>query len=105
MEINKDINIERNKNNVVQNWLQEFLQQLSERLEKMEEILVIDRIEGNIAVCENRETGKIENLNISKLPKNIKEGTILKLKNGNYEIDNSGEIEKRINQKMKDVWK
>lgn len=105
MEINKDINIERNKNNVVQNWLQEFLQQLSERLEKMEEILVIDRIEGNTAVCENRKTGKIENLNISKLPKNIKEGTILEWKNGNYEIDNSGEIEKRINQKMKDVWK
>lgn len=89
----------------VQNWLQDFLKQLSERLEKMEEVLVIDRIEGDIAVCENRKNGKMKNVSLSDLPKNIQEGNVLKWKDGKYEIDTSKEIENRIEQKMKDVWK
>lgn len=89
----------------IQNLLQEFIKQLSERLEKMEKVLVVDRIEGNIAVCENRENGKMQDVSLSDLPKDIKEGSILKWKEGKYEIDTSKEIEKRIEQKMKDVWK
>lgn len=89
----------------VQNWLQDFLKQLSERLEKMEEVLVVDRIEGDIAVCENRKNGKMKNVSLSDLPKNIQEGNVLKWKDGKYEIDTSKEIENRIEQKMKDVWK
>lgn len=89
----------------VQNWLQDFLKQLSERLEKMEEVLVVDRIEGDIAVCENRKNGKMHNVSLSDLPKNIQEGNVLKWKDGKYEIDTSKEIENRIEQKMKDVWK
>lgn len=89
----------------IQNWLQDFLKQLAERLEKMEEILVVDRIEENIAVCENRKTKKMQNINLEELPEGIKEGSILKWRDGKYEIDTSGEIENRIEQKMKDVWK
>lgn len=89
----------------IQNWLQDFLKQLAERLEKMEEILVVDRIEGNIAVCENRKTKKMQDINLEELPEGVKEGSILKWKNGKYEVDASGEIESRIEQKMKDVWK
>ena len=87
------------------NWIQDFMNQLAERLAKMEEVLVVDRIEGNIAVCENRKTGKMQNIAVSELPENIKEGTIVQWKNGKYEIDTSNEIESRIEKKMKDVWK
>ena len=86
-------------------WIQDFLNDLAERLEKMEEILVIDRIEGNIAVCENRKNGKMQDIAISDLPKGVKEGDVLKWKDGKYEIDTSNEIESRIEQKMKNVWK
>lgn len=90
---------------ITQNWIQDFLKQIAERLEKMEEALVVDRIEGNIAVCENEKTRKMQNIRLSELPDNVQEGNVLKWKNGKYEIDTSRETEKRIEQKMKDVWK
>ena len=86
-------------------WLQDFIQELTERLEKMDKVLVVDRIEGDIAVCENRRNKKMENLSLSSLPNEVKEGSILKWKNNRYEIDTSQEIEDRITQKMKKVWK
>ena len=99
----KDLNFENEKGPI--NWLQDFIKELSERLEKMEETLVIDRIEGNIAVCENRKNKKMKDIPIADLPQDIKEGTILKWKNGKYKIDDSNEIERNIEQKMRDVWK
>lgn len=92
-------------NQTIQNWIQDFLKSLAERLTKMEEVLVVDRIEGNIAVCENRKSGKMQEIDVKDLPENIEEGTILKWKDGKYEIDTSKEIEQRIEQKMKNVWK
>lgn len=89
---------------IAQNWIQSFLKQIAERLEKMEEELAIDRIEGDIAVCENRKTKEMRNISLSELPKGIREGSILKWQNGKYELDESRETEKRIEQKMKDVW-
>ena len=44
----------------------------------MEEILVVDRIEENIAVCEDRETRVMFNIELSKLPENVKEGDVIK---------------------------
>ncbi len=88
-----------------QNWIQNFLGQIAERLEKMEEVLVVDRIEGDIAVCENRKTKKMQNIQLSDLPESVQEGSILKWNNNKYELNTSKEIEKRIEQKMKDVWK
>ena len=71
----------------------------------MEEVLVVDRIEGDIAICENRKTKKMQSIHIADLPRNVEEGNILKWQDGKYEIDASKEIENRIEQKMKDVWK
>ena len=98
-----ELNLEQSNN--IESLLQEFIKQLAERLKVMEEVLVIDRIEENIAVCENRKNGKMKNLYLEELPKNIKEGSILKWKNGKYEIDNSNQIEDRIQNKMNDIWK
>ena len=111
MERKEENNLEEKKNvdlslgAIAQNWIQSFLKQVAERLEKMEEVLVVDRIEGDIAVCENRKTKKMQNINIADLPRDIEEGSVLKWQNGKYEMDTSKEIENRIEQKMKDVWK
>ena len=91
----------KEKNNfesLIQNILKEF--------ELMEEIFVIDRIENNIAVCENRSTGKMTEIEISKLPKDIKEGAVLKYENGEYKIDieEQKNIEERIKEKMRNIW-
>lgn len=72
----------------------------------MEITLVIDRIEDNIAICENRYNKVIFEIDLSKLPKGSKEGTILKYLDGEYRIDEEEQlnIEQRIGQKMNDLW-
>lgn len=63
--------------------------------------LIIDRIEGNIAVCENEQKEMI-NIPLPDLPKNCKEGTIIEGIEGKF-IINAEEQEKRqamIKEKM-----
>ena len=86
-------------------FIENFIKELGEKLIKMQVTLVVDRIEGDVAVCENRNTGKMQNILVENLPNGIKEGTILKYTDGKYEIDKSNEIKDRIEKKMKDVWK
>ena len=84
-----------------------FIQELTERLEKMEQELVIDRFEGNIAICEERKTGKIQEIDRIQLPVDILEGDMLIYQDGNYRKDaeKQTEIENRIAKKMEDLWK
>ena len=49
-----NIYITNEKNN-----LENFIQSILKEINFMEETLVVDRIEGNIAVCENRKNGKV----------------------------------------------
>ena len=83
-----------------------FLNRVLERIEKMESILVIDRFESDYAVCENRTTGEMLNINRKELPEGIKEGTILKYKNDKYTIEKEEQkrIENRIADKMQKLW-
>lgn len=66
----------------------------------------IDRIEDNIAIIQNIETGEKIEINIELLPENIKEGTILK-KEEKYTIDEETtndrkeSIQNRFNQLIK----
>lgn len=55
----------------------------------------VDRIEDDIVVLENITSGDIINENIKKLPKNIKEGTILIKKDNEYSLDLNTEKERR----------
>lgn len=83
-----------------------FIQELTERLEIMEKELTVDRFEGEVAVCEDRQTKRIYNIEKSKLPEKIKEGSIIKFENGKYvkcEIKEN-EIANRIADKMEDLW-
>lgn len=96
-----NVYITNEKNN-----LENFIQSILKEINFMEETLVVDRIEGNIAVCENRNSGKIIEIDVSKLPKEIKEGTVLKYEKGIYNIDleEKKKIEDRIKEKMKNIW-
>lgn len=89
-----------NKNN------NSFIEELSKGLEIMEQELVVDRFEENIVICEDRKTGKIVELDKTELPKDIKEGSILKYENGKYQIDveKQEEISDKIERKMNDLW-
>ena len=59
--------------------------------------LVIDRIEEKIAVCQDLETGKIQEIDIKLLPKEIREGSILNSENDHYSLDLALEHERRQN--------
>lgn len=69
-------------------------------------MIVVDRFEGNIAVCENRQTGEIINIEKSELPGNVKEGDILIKSNNQYTIDyeEKNKIEERINNKVQSLF-
>lgn len=70
----------------------------------------IDRIENDIVILENIETGSIIEEKIINLPSTISEGTILTLKDGYYKIDKNLEeerrknIKKRFNSLIKKNW-
>lgn len=87
--------------------ISDFINEVIERLEKMEEELVIDRFEENIAVCEDRKTGKIIEIPIEKIQEKVKEGDVIKQVEGIYkkDIERQEEIEKEIEDKMNKIWK
>lgn len=74
--------------------------------EELDIIYVIDRFEGNYAVCENRETQEMKNINIYELPEGIKEGDVLRYKNRAYILDNDLKqaIEERIKEKTQNIF-
>ena len=90
--------------------LNEFAKQVEERLKSMEKDeakeFTLDRFEGDNAVLENRETKEIININKSDLPKDTKEGTILKYQNEEFSIDKKEQkkTEERIKQKIENLW-
>lgn len=79
--------------------------ELAQKLDAVEEYS-IDRWEEDVAILENRKTGKIIQVDKSKLPKNSKEGDILKKVNGKYSLDKKRTEEEtnRIKNKMDDLW-
>ena len=91
---------------ITQSEISKFINRITERIIQMEAIFVIDRFEGDYAICENRDTGEMIDIQLSELPKEVKEGNVLKYKNGKYIIDadSQKEIENRIADKMKKLW-
>lgn len=58
-------------------------------------IYIVDRIENNFAVLENINTKETIDININLLPKNLKEGNVIKYKNNKYIIDKKAEQRRR----------
>lgn len=92
-------------------FLHNFIKELGDYLNNMnnqkENILVVDRIENGVAVCEDRNTGKMVEIPKEELPQSIHDGTVLIERNGKYEIskEKQDEIENRINEKAKNVFR
>lgn len=71
----------------------------------MKQILVIDRFEGDCAVCECPDRA-MENILRSRLPKGAKEGDAIRLVGGKYVVvaAETGKFKKRIDKLINDVW-
>jgi hypothetical protein len=117
----KTINCENSNNRISKNEKVKLIQELiskvfenvcdtniseKNKIENKEEIYVIDRFEGNYAVCENRETKEMVNVVVSKLPEDIKEGDVLTYKDNSFfkNEDLQREIEDRIREKVKNIF-
>lgn len=79
MELNLENNKKQNSNN-------SFSKELENSISK-EPTFSIDRFEGNFAICENKETSEMVNIEKSLLPEDCKVGDIIKFKNGVYLVD------------------
>ena len=79
--------------------------ELAQKLDAIESFTV-ERIEDNIVVLEDRTSQDTINININELPNEIKTGDIIKKINGKYFIDEeeTKSVEKRIEDKMNDLW-
>ena len=79
--------------------------ELAKKLDAIEEF-TIDRFEGDIAVLEDRNNGKMLDVKKEDLPENIKEGDILDKINGKYTVNPEKTLEskERIKDKMKKLW-
>ncbi len=77
--------------------------ELAQKLDAIESFTV-DRIEEDIVVLEDRNTGQMLDISINELPNDIKTGDILKKINGKYLINaqETRSVEKRIEDKMND---
>lgn len=93
-----DLTLERNfksyDNSFVDNFLNELKSHLAvvdsmEKLKKVPEdtLFTLDRYEGDYAVCENRSTGKMFDIPRKKVSCMAKDGDILRLRDGVYEVD------------------
>lgn len=84
-----------------------FMEEISERLKQMEEELVIDRFEGDVAICEDRKTGEKKEIRKEQLEEGMREGSVIKKENGRYVQmkERQKEIQERIEEKIKQIWK
>ena len=67
---------------------------------------IVDRIENDIAICQNPESKEIIEIDFEELPQETKEGSVIVLENGTYKLDpeEEKEIRKRIEDKMNKLW-
>ena len=102
--IEKTIKKQTEKNKQVEGINNEEIE-LAQKLDAIEEY-TIDRFEENIAVLEDRKTGKMKNIEKEKIPENAKEGDIIKCINGKYFIDEeeTKKVENEIEEKYKNLW-
>lgn len=88
------------------NFINNFINEMEVKLNKMDVEYTIDRFEGDIAVCEDRNNNKMIEIMKENLPEGAKEGSIIKYENGKYILDlgKDKEIANRIKKKMDKLW-
>jgi hypothetical protein len=68
---------------------------------KEEQVFIIDRLEGNFAVCEGMD-GLIFNYKIVNLPKSIKEGDVISKMNGKCTVKKNDTLD--IDERADKLW-
>lgn len=68
--------------------------------------VIIDRFEGDFAVCEKQANGEMIDIPREQLPKEVKEGDYLKITDGGVTIhpEKRKEREERIQDLMNELW-
>lgn len=109
----KTIDCKNTNNKILKEEKEKLLQSLMKRVfENLQDTCqcevtyVVDRFEEKYAVCENRETKEMINIEMSKLPSNIEEGDVLTYRDNAFFInaDLKQEIEERIHDKVKNIF-
>ena len=100
--MNLEINHEQNKKNSSDNFSEELKHYINKST-----TFSIDRFEGNFAVCENKQTNEMVNIEKSLLPENCHEGDIIKLENGSYVLDtqNTNKEQEEIKHLLNNLFK
>lgn len=78
---------------------------LAQKLDAIDEF-TIDRFEEDIAILEDRKTGKMVEVARDKLPNDVKEGNILNKINGKFILNDKAttKITESIEEKMNRLW-
>ena len=68
--------------------------------------VIIDRFEGNIAICEKSNRTMIS-IRKDRIPSDAKEGDILSIEGDNIKIDTGGTTKRKkaVDDLMNDLWK
>lgn len=62
---------------------------------------IVDRFEGNTAVCENSETGQISSFDITQLPSGVREGDVIEVTDGEFTVSNNETKDRRSKSKSR----
>ena len=67
---------------------------------------IIDRFEGDFAVCQNVSDDGIKNVRLNLILGEVKEGDVITFENGKYflNIQKTNERKKRIKEKFDALW-
>ena len=69
---------------------------------------IVDRFEGDYAVCQNQETGEMEDIDLIFLPPDVKENDVLVYDEdwGEFLIDEeeTSEVLEEIRERMDNLW-
>ena len=66
---------------------------------------IIDRFEGDLVVCQNKETQEIPNLDKSIFPSEAKESDLIEYEDGKVQILDSTSLKAKIRKRMRNLWK
>ena len=100
-------NIEKKLETLKEDISDNLINEASKKLGLDNEEFSLDRFEENRAILENRKTNEMIEVDRNRIPKDAKEGDILKFVDNEFKIDRELTNQKReeIKEKMNKIWK
>ena len=97
----RDIDIPPRTSN---NFVRSFINELTEHLNNFRTRSIkfgVDNLVGDFAVLENQENGRITEVPIDRMPKDVKQGVILRFENNTFTVD--WEATEKSDSKVRDI--